>query len=87
MELAVHEVCTEVLWPHPHRPGVELKISFLRAQWIGGEWHLKDHDQIAWVAPERLDCFELLPADAQAIPAIFPAVSKDKVQSPCIHQD
>lgn len=52
--------------PHVYNHGAVL-ILFYQAKWISGEVTLVDHDEVRWLAADKLSELKLLPANQEVI--------------------
>ncbi|MCX7822653.1 MAG: (deoxy)nucleoside triphosphate pyrophosphohydrolase [Syntrophobacterales bacterium] len=60
IEVEVGDFLVEEIYHYPH---ISIRLRAYRCTWKGGEIHLKDHGEYAWVLPEELFSFTLSPAD------------------------
>jgi 8-oxo-dGTP diphosphatase len=46
-----------------HYENISIRLMAYRGRIISGDFHLKDHDEIAWVTLSQLNTFKFAPAD------------------------
>ncbi len=78
IDVVVHELVAKSIHVYDHG---KIRLLAYRVTWTSGELILMVHDQIAWVPPDRLLEYDLLPADipiakkCQALKCRFDLVS------------
>ncbi len=60
INISVNEFFAESIYEYEHS---KIRLIAYRTTWVSGKMVLKDHDRIAWVSPDKLLEFDLLPAD------------------------
>ena len=60
INITVNEFFAESIHEYEH---AKIRLLAYRITWVSGKMALKDHDRIAWVSPDRLLEYDLLPAD------------------------
>jgi len=60
INITVNEFFAESIHEYEH---AKIRLLAYRITWVSGKMFPKDHDRIAWVSPDRLLEYDLLPAD------------------------
>ena len=60
IDITVNEFFAESIHEYEH---AKIRILAYRITWVSGKMAPKDHDRIAWVSPDKLLEYDLLPAD------------------------
>jgi 8-oxo-dGTP diphosphatase len=60
IEVSIGAFLGESVYHYPHGP---IRLLAYQTYWNAGEIDAKDHDEIRWVSPAELDCYEFAPAD------------------------
>jgi 8-oxo-dGTP diphosphatase len=60
INITVNEFFAESIHEYEH---AKIRLLAYRITWVSGKMALKDHDRIAWVSPDKLLEYDLLPAD------------------------
>jgi 8-oxo-dGTP diphosphatase len=60
INITVNEFFAESIHEYEH---AKIRLLAYRISWVSGKMVPKDHDRIAWVSPDKLLEYDLLPAD------------------------
>ena len=60
IDITVNEFFAESIHEYEH---AKIRLLAYRITWVSGKMAPKDHDRIAWVSPDKLLEYDLLPAD------------------------
>ena len=60
IDITVNEFFAESIHEYEH---AKIRLLAYRITWVSGKMVPKDHDRIAWVSPDKLLEYDLLPAD------------------------
>ena len=60
IEVTVGSYLGESVYHYEHNT---ITLLAYRTHWTGGEMHLKEHDDCAWISPDQFDDYDFSPAD------------------------
>ena len=67
-EFGITAAIGELLVSHVHHyPHIAIELLSYRATHLAGDFELRDHDEVRWVAPEEMGEYDFAPADLPTV--------------------